>query len=91
MRYPTMILSGLLMAVATVAATAQPDTPATSGVTAAPSETTHCPPAHAAPAHRSHAPSSSPAEHKPRAAAPHPHPHPAAPHRPVSTSTSPCR
>jgi|GEM_PF-5477430 len=88
MRTRSMILSGLLMAVAAVAATAQPSTPEK---TAAPTDSTHCPPAHAAPTHRAHAPSSSTAIRKPRVPTAHTHPHPAAPHRPVSTSMSPCR
>jgi len=91
MRIHTAILSGLLMALATATATAQPETRATPGATAAPSDTTHCPPAHTAPAHRAHAPSSSTAVRKPRVPTEHTHPHPAAPHRPASTSMSPCR
>ena len=97
MRYHTTVLSGLLLGLAAVTATAQPTTRSTPQKTAAPTDPTHCPPAHVGTSPRSRAPDSSTAVRRPRASAPHVHAqshahgHPGAAHHPASSSMSPCR
>jgi hypothetical protein len=91
MRHHTTVLSGLLLGLAAVTATAQPTTPSTPQKTAAPTDPTHCPPAHAGVSPRSRAPDSSTAVRRPRAPVPHAHRHHAAAHRPANSSMSPCR